>query len=344
MKVTNRSVLFLLLYLGAIFTLAYLFKPYFTFLILGGIIVVLLDPVNRWVRSYIPNRMASSLLMTLLAIVLILIPLGSLVYSIGSQIDTVKGIAQSTNFSEISQGIEDVAGFSVNVEAVVVDGLNRLRGVATHQAPTILGSVTSIILNVFIMFFLIYYGFKEGDRLKRGLLSLLPLDDVYKERLKERAHSVLYGTLYGQLVVSMLQGLLVGGSFWLFGLSGGLLWGFVAAILAFLPLLGTPLVWVPGTVALWTQNQPTAAIVFFVFNAVFTTNIDNVIKPKLIGDRVQMHPLLVLLSILGGLHVFGFIGFIVGPVIAAVCILIISFYVQDFSQASEQAMSDEATR
>jgi predicted PurR-regulated permease PerM len=326
----NRSLLFLILYLGAIFTLAYLFKSYFTFLILGAILVILLDPVNKRVQEYISNRIVSSLLMTFVVILVILIPLGTIAYSIGGQIDTARTFVQNTELTTASDTVNEYLGTSIDFETIALDGLSSLQNVVTRQAPSIIGSFANIIINLFIMFFLIYYGFKEGDKLKESMFSLLPIADGYVDKIKERGHKVLYGTLYGQLVVSIIQGFLTGLSFWLFGLSGYFLWGFVTAIVAFLPLIGTPMVWFPAAVYLWFTSDSTIAVAFLLFNGILTMNIDNVIKPKLIGDEAKMHPLLVLLSILGGLNVFGFIGFIVGPVITAVCILMIQFYVKDF--------------
>ncbi len=330
-RASNRSLLFLILYLGAIFTLAFLFKSYFTFLILGTVLVILLDPVNKKVQEYIPNRIVSSLLMTLVVILVILIPLGTIAYSIGGQIDTARTFVQNTDLDRSSDVVNNYFGTSIDFESIALDGLSSLQSVVTRQAPSIIGSFANIIVNLFIMFFLIYYGFKEGDTLKNSFFSLLPLADEYVDKIKDRGHKVLYGTLYGQLVVSILQGFLTGLSFWLFGLSGYFLWGFVTAIVAFLPLIGTPMVWLPAAIYLWFTGEPSIAIAFLLFNGILTMNIDNVIKPKLIGDEAKMHPLLVLLSILGGLNVFGFIGFIVGPVITAVCILIIEFYVKDFN-------------
>ena len=340
MDVTNRSLFFLLLYLGGLFMLAYLFQDYFTFLILGGVLVILLNPVNTWVQSKIPNKIVASLLMTVFAIVLILLPMGTLLYSLTGQIESVQNLVRSANFSQVETTINAYLGTSIDFAGIAISGLNELRSVATTQAPAIIGSVANIVVNIFIMFFLMYYGFKEGQRLKDGLLSILPLEERYVESLERRGHDVLYGTLYGQLLVSTIQGALAGLAFWAFSLPGALLWGFVTAIIAFVPLLGTPLVWGPASVVLWLRGDPAVAIAFFVFNAVITMNIDNVLKPKLIGDRAQMHPLLVLLSILGGLNVFGFVGFIVGPVIVSLCILVIEFYIKDFTKADLELAGD----
>lgn len=334
MRQQSPSSLFLFLYLGAIFTLAFLFRTYFTFLILGTVIVILMNPVNQWLRGYVSNDILSSLLMTVLVILVILLPLGMITVSLGGQIDTARSFVESTNVTGASELVNDYLGTEIDFEAVAVDSLSQLQGVVTRQAPSIIGSVANILMNLFIMFFLVYYGFKEGDKLRQGFFSLLPLADEYTKKIKERGHKVLYGTLYGQLVVSIVQGALAGFSFWLFGLSSYILWGFITSIVAFLPLIGTPMVWLPAGLYVWFTGQPSIAIAFLVFNGVLTMNIDNVLKPKLIGGEAKMHPLLVLLSILGGLNVFGFIGFIVGPVITAVCILIIEFYVKDFAPGS----------
>jgi predicted PurR-regulated permease PerM len=178
------------------------------------------------------------------------------------------------------------------------------------------------------MFFLIYYAFKEGDSLLTSFMNILQYQKT-KDQILDEANKVLYGVMHGQFLVALIQGGLGGLGFWIFGFPNPIFWGFIMVILAFIPMLGTPLVWLPASLIQLSQGNQFGAIGMLLFGGIVVLNIDNVLKPMIIGKRTGLHPMLVLLGIFGGIQFFGIIGMIIGPVIVALCILIIKFFNQD---------------
>ena len=334
---THKQLFFLLLYLVAIGALVTLFFDYVTFILLGAIIVMALHPVNRRLEAYVGNKVSAAL-MTTLVLVAILLPVYLSILGIVDEVSTVRTFITETNLTAVETMIQSVLGVSVSIEEVVETSRSSLQSYVGTQIPSLLGSVTSGAINIFISLFVVYYGFKDGTTLSRNFINVLPLSDSYKKRLEERGKNVLYGVLYGQLLISFIQGILGGISFWVLGIQGPFFWGFVMTVLSFIPVLGTPLIWGPAGIYLLFSGQVTAGVILLVFNSVVTMNIDNLLKPMIIGEKTQMHPLLVILSIFGGINLFGFIGFVLGPVLVALATLIIQFYLEDFSHSSSQSV------
>ncbi|MGV8168873.1 MAG: AI-2E family transporter [Candidatus Nanoarchaeia archaeon] len=325
----KANYIFIALYVIALVLLFLMFRPYFSYLILGAIIVLFLFPVNLFLRKFIKNKIASSMLMTLLVLVFILVPAAYLGYMITTEATSAYTTIVTTDYSELSQQISSILGFPVDIAGMLVPLSNVLVNYMTDALPNLINSISDLAIKLFLMFFLIYYTFKEGDTLLNGFMNILPISKAHKDQLLDEAHKVLYGVMHGQFLVALIQGFLGGLGFWIFGFPNPVFWGFVMAILAFIPMLGTPLVWLPASLVQLSLGNKFGAIGMLLFGAIIVMNIDNVIKPRLIGTKTGLHPMLVLLGIFGGLQLFGFIGMIIGPVIVAICILIIKFFNQD---------------
>jgi predicted PurR-regulated permease PerM len=327
--VKKSNYFFIALYIAAIIMLFLLFKPYFAFLALGAILAVLLFPLNIYLRKYVKNRIASSLIMTLLVILLIIIPSAYLGYEITKEATSAYNLITSSNYSKISETISRVLGFDFRIEDYILPMSNTLVQNLSNSIPQLIGTITDFTIKLFLMFFLIYYAFKEGDILLANFMNILPISQSHKDQILDEGNVVLYGVLHGQLLVSLIQGALGGLGFWIFGFPNPIFWGFIMAILAFVPMLGTALVWLPASLIQLSLGNNFGAIGMLLYGGIIVMNIDNVLKPLIIGKRTGMHPMLVLLGIFGGIQFFGIIGMIIGPVIVAICILVIKFFNQD---------------
>lgn len=326
----KKSHYFLVLLYGlAILIMFLMFRPFLTFLILGGIIVVAFYPVNTWLRRHIKNSIASSLIMTFIILLLIVIPSFFLVSALADEASAAYSSFLRADFDELSASLSEYLGIDVDLSEQILPLTRTIRDYITGSIFQLLSSLTELLAKLFLMFFLIYYGFKEGDKLVRGFMSLLPISKKHKEALKDETNRVLYGVLYGQILISIIQGVVGGIGFWVFGVPNPVLWGFIMGVLAFIPLLGPFLVWLPASIILFATGDTFNAVGLFLYGALLTSNIDNILRPRIISGKAKMHPLLVLVGILGGISLFGFIGMLIGPVVLAICILIVKFFNKD---------------
>jgi predicted PurR-regulated permease PerM len=208
------------------------------------------------------------------------------------------------------------------VKFYLQDLLGRFASMAIEKTSNVLFSLPSIILQIIITFFILFYLFKDGPELVKKCKDLLPLKRKYKAmvylKLKETTHAVMYGSI----LIAMIQGALGALGFWFFGIKAFVIWGLVMAIFALVPFVGTAIIWIPAGLFLIAKGatQGNTMMVWkgvglLIYGTFIISSADNILKPKLIGDRAGLHPVIVLLGVLGGLSLFGFAGFIIGPLI-----------------------------
>jgi predicted PurR-regulated permease PerM len=186
----------------------------------------------------------------------------------------------------------------------------------SQLSDTTKGTLT-FFFQFFILLYTMFFLLMDGPAILRAILERLPLEDHEKERMHGKFVSVTRATLRGTLVIGLVQGALSGLAFWVVGLDGALFWGTIMAVLSVLPIVGGALVWVPAVIFLAATGQFARAIGLALFCALVVGSIDNLLRPRLVGRDTQMHDLLILFSTLGGIAFFGPVGFIVGPILAA---------------------------
>ena len=156
--------------------------------------------------------------------------------------------------------------------------------------------------------------------------TLIPFAAKERENILKRMVDMIHATIYGGIVVALVQGGLGGLGFLIVGLPSPLFWGMVMAFFAFFPIIGAFLVWVPAVVILFVQGAYLKAVILSVWGTIVVSLSDNFLRPILISGTTQVHTLLLFFGILGGLKVFGFLGFIAGPLIITICLAIIDIY------------------
>ena len=174
-----------------------------------------------------------------------------------------------------------------------------------------------VIVHTALMFYAMYFFLMDGHHLLRRTTAYLPLSPAERSRLIERFTSVSIATIKSTIVIGVVQGVLGGVGFAVAGLPGAVFWGVMLALLSLVPGIGIALVWIPAAVYLLVLGRITPAIVFAAYFTFVVGLVDNLLRPLLVGKDSQVHELMVLLSTLGGLMAFGLVGFIIGPVIAA---------------------------
>jgi predicted PurR-regulated permease PerM len=189
-----------------------------------------------------------------------------------------------------------------------------------------------LVAGFFLTFFTMFYFFRDGPTLVQRLKYFSPLADRDEDELIRRFLAVSRATLKGTLLVAVIKGTLGGLTFWAFGLDAPVLWGVVMMFLSVLPVVGAWLVMYPAAAMLVLGGQVWAGLGVFLIAAVIVGSIDNVLQPILVGRDSGMHELLVFFSMLGGIGIFGLMGFLVGPAIAALFRTLLDIYGTEFNQ------------
>lgn len=310
--------------------------PFLRYIVLAGVLTYTLFPIYRFIlqRSKRPGMSAG--LAVLLALLVMILPTVYLVTELVDQVQGAYTTFQMDNLDQVGDYLTGLTNGEVDFTEMLHAASEQVRQSIVGLAPNIVGSISELLLGLFIMFFVMFYGFREGQIFIRNIKELIPLEGNLKDSLFEEMRTVTQAVLYGQVLTAVIQGGLGGLGLLVFGVPNALFWGAIMMITAFFPVLGTPLIWVPAAVGLIMDGQITRGVLLLVYGATIVMNIDNVLRPRLVSGRTKVHPVLILIGVLGGLRVFGFIGMLVGPLILALLVAFIKFYEQNYVHRKQQ--------
>jgi predicted PurR-regulated permease PerM len=210
-----------------------------------------------------------------------------------------------------------------------LDLQSQLTGFLQQVSQGIGGFVSGSLLTgvqLLLMLCILFYLYRDETVAIQGVRLLMPLSDAEADLVFRRVNDALFATVYGRLAVAFMQGVLGGLMFWWLGLPSPLLWGVVMGLLSVLPYLGSFVIWAPAALLLAGQGQWIKAGVLAGWGAVVIGLADNLVYPIVVGDRLRMHSLVALFSLLGGIAVFGGAGLVLGPVIVAVTIALLEIW------------------
>ena len=318
-NVKQRQYIFLLIILAVTIVLTFLvLKSFLLILALGAVFAVTFQPVMRFFERITKGKSISAFLTTVIVIICIILPLVSVASQILIEAVGLYGRLQSggyTEFATIFENLSQKLPFAVNVEldtqAYIQKGLSLL----VSNLGSLFSNVANIIANLLIFFVVLYYLLKDGQSLRKTAVHHSPLVDTDDELVLGKMGRAVNSVMRGRVLLAVLQGFLAAIGMFIFGVPNPALWGSVTVITALVPGVGTALVVVPAALYLFWKASLGNAIGFLIWGVVLVGMIDNVLGPKLLGKSTQVHPLLILLSVLGGITVFGPLGFLIGPLV-----------------------------
>ncbi|MDD5543839.1 MAG: AI-2E family transporter [Acidobacteriia bacterium] len=318
---------FALTIVAALVLTFFLLRPFFTYLVLAGVLTYFLRPAQRFLLRYLHSRAWGAAILIVLVILLIVLPSFYLAIHLINQVTSAYNSFKDVHsLDRLTSWVQQKTGYEIQVTAYLLKLLANVRDFLLQAAPNVLGSLAELVLGLFVMFFVMYYALQQPGGVARKLAHLIPLEPGLKDQMIEEIHSVLEGVLYGQVITAIVQGFLGGLGFLVFGVPNAIFWGVMMMILSFIPFVGTPVVWVPAGIALIIDGRLWHGVGLLAFSALVVANVDNVLKPRLISGRSNIHPAVVMIGVLGGLKLFGFIGLIIGPLVLALLIRLVEFY------------------
>lgn len=332
---------FLALFLISCLLLGWLLWPFFSVIVLAVVITGVFNPVYRMLNRKL-NPTLSSLITCVIIFFVLFIPVSGFVGILANEAYdlylTAKGAVLSKPIKELlenSKIVDQINDILMNF-GVKLSGDELNKGVAEfgrslglflyQQATSMTANIFNFVANFFFMLLIVFYLLIDNQRLVSFIVGLSPLPDDQDEKLIQKFKDMGGAILLGNGLGGLIQGTLGGIVFASFGFRSPFLWGVIMAVLAFLPILGVGAVFLPAALYLILQGRLAAGIFFIVFYVLLSGGIEYLFKPKLVGKRVQMHTLLVFLSIIGGLKLFGILGIIYGPLVVTAFLTLTDIY------------------
>ncbi|AQG79452.1 AI-2E family transporter [Spirosoma montaniterrae] len=237
---------------------------------------------------------------------------------------------------------EDLTGFKItspqNIRQIVQQGASY----ASRLLPSVAGGLLDFIIIIGLMFFTMYFMFVQNEAFHNGLQKYLPFKRDTQRELGESLKNNVNANVLGQGLVSLVQGILTGLTLWIFGVPDPAFWGVVAFFLAFIPVLGTPLVWGPAALIQLSQGNTGQGVGILLVGAIVITNIDNLLRIMLARRMGDIHPLVTLAGIVLGVPIFGILGLVIGPLLVSYFIVLMGVFERENRQQRDEVARDEA--
>ncbi len=332
---------FLLILLVGVLVLTFLIvQPFLLTVILAGIFAITLYPIYKKVLPVFHNKKTLASLATVtVTVVCMIVPLLLVATQIFKEsVDLYSSVARGEGSRNLIMSAINGTGrvfetfipgsssffstFSENIDVYLKQTLSWL----IDHLGNLLSGVSVWILDLFIFFVSLYYFIRDGDKLVKSLIKLSPLDKEDMKTIFKRIHLAVNTVIKGNLLIALIQGTLTAIGFGIFGVPNALLWGAVAVITALIPGIGTGIIILPGILYLFITNSIVGTVGLTIWGVVIVGLVDNLLRPKLVGDALSLHPLLILLSIIGGLFLFGPIGLFLGPIVMSLLFAFLDTY------------------
>lgn len=316
---------------GIVITLIFLtflvLKPILLSIIMGIILAVVFLPVYKYSLTYTKNKNLNAALICLILILLIFLPIIFLTPIIIEQSFEVYVASQQIDLTNVLVNIFPTVSedFSAEIGSVLNTFLSKSANSFVNSFSDLILNLPTFLLQLFIVFSTFFFVLRDMEGLTKYVRSLLPFSEQIENKLFKSSKDITLSVIYGQIFIGALQGLIVGIGFFIFNVPNFLFVTLLAILAGVFPIIGTTIVWLPVMIFLFIAGNNFQAIGVASFGIVASL-IDNIIRPILVSKRARMHPLLILIGMIGGLFLFGVLGFILGPLVIAYVLIILEIY------------------
>lgn len=346
----NRSHLLAVAFFGAFLFLLYqmagLLAPFSAALLWAAIITLALYPLYKRVLRLVKNRAGlAALIMTAFTLLLVVGPALTLLAVCATQaVDLYQLVSQgvqsgkflelwnstSASFAERLQTVPFLSG--LDMKALAMKGIGEISSSLAGQIGPLLRFSLVVTIDLVVMLISVFFFFRDGEAYYQSVMDMLPFSSTHKESMSRRVHDTFMAVINGVFLIALLQGLMTGIGFALFGIPFSVFWGLIAAGLALLPIGGAALVWVPGAFFLFLTGSKIGSVAFFAWGLILVSTPDNFLKPLLIGKKAGLPAFFLFIGILGGLKVYGMLGILFGPLVVTLLFVFVQIYREEYGE------------
>jgi len=351
------GVIFIVLFL----VVCRLLTPFFTALLWSILLYILFNPLHRrLIKKLDFDTRKGKILRSFWAIVFalgtmafIFIPLSLMASIFLRQIMDFGRYARDTLnqrpeylhdiFEKISVFIRDVSAGQIKITSDDIN--NQLKAIISNEllgnkqmvflSGNIVRILGALMINMLVMVFSLFFLYADGPYLSRLFLRAIPIRTEYISALTKKIMDITRNLFFGYIIVSLLQAVVAFIIFTIFKINGSLVLAVMTFLFVFIPVFGGTVVYIPLSIMKILNGDIAGGVVFFIVSAVFISGIDNVLRPIFLRDRIQLHPLIIFFAILGGLAVFGFNGFILGPVLVILFLTVLDLFLTEHKIGSQ---------
>lgn len=325
--------------IGIFVILSYLLLAPFIYYLIGAVVLVYISyPLYQRIEDAVRNDSVAAFLAIILLLLVAVIPTLFTAQRVVSQgRSALVGVGTSTtaviDTAELEQTVLELTGETVDIEKAIRDAFVEAGRIVSGSAPGLISTVFDTLIGISLMGLTMYYLFKEGPALLDRVKELTPLSGEREEKLLTALDEMAEAVLLGHLLTAAAQGIIAGIGLWAVGIPNVVFWTFAMIILGLIPLVGTLPVW--GGAALYLvfiTGETAAGVGLAIYGLVVVGVTDNLVRAKLVGAHGTIHPLLVIIGVIGGISLFGMLGVVLGPLVLGFLVILLELYKADFAE------------
>lgn len=321
--------------------------PFLTSILSGAILAFVFYPLYNWMQKHIRYKSVAAFITAVIIVLIVTIPAVIIIKNATAEShylylrlkqQVFTGQLIDTHCYEdgfVCKFVNDINGLlrEDSIRSYLLNLLNDVLTFVTKKVSSFIFTLPALVIHLVVVLFTTYYMLKDGAEIIQRVAKVAPLKVHHQEEIVKQFGDVTYAVIYGSFVVALVQGTLGAFGFWLFGINNFIWWAIVMTFFALIPFIGTWVVWLPASLFLGITGYVQADTVLvwkgiglFFFGLLIISTIDNILKPVIVAGRARVHPLLIVIGILGGLFAFGLIGIIIGPIVLALFQTLLEIY------------------
>jgi predicted PurR-regulated permease PerM len=326
------------LFYGVVLLLVYLvyrvFEPFLVPLGWAAVFAVIFYSLNKRLEQRSGRNLSASLTTAGVTLILIVPVLLLMTLFVREGIDAARDAQASMAAGEYGWlnrawgwiGAHIAAQGAVDLPGLVRQGASRLGEYLASGFGAVLRDIVLFLFELFVMLFALFYFLRDGEAIMERIRLLLPFEEAIRERMLAEARDLIFASVTTSLIIAAVQGVICGGAFAIVGVGSPVFWGVVMAFLSLLPVVGAWPVWIPAAIWLLSTGHSVRALLLIGICGGLGSTIDNILRPVLLGGRSSLNGLLVFISVLGGIAVFGVLGVVLGPIVVATAVGVLDVY------------------
>ncbi|PIN76345.1 hypothetical protein COV17_02890 [Candidatus Woesearchaeota archaeon CG10_big_fil_rev_8_21_14_0_10_36_11] len=320
----------------------FVIKPFGLAIFIGALLAYMSSPLYQILQKKFKNKTIPALIVCLVVLLVFGILSGLFVNTLVRESFSLFALGKQRLATGLFTGCENSFcqtlhefGRDQDVQYHIQQTLKAVTNWVINKGSNFLINIPRMLLNVFVVFFTMFYFLRDGNKIIAKLNDFLSMNKKKYSFVIHRMKEILHGVVYGYLIVAFIQGALGALGFFIFGVPSPLFWGVVMGLAALIPFLGTWLVWLPASLIIFLDGmfQDSTSLILkgiglFAYSLIFVSTIDNFLRPKMMGEKTKTHPAIIMLGIFGGILVFGSVGVILGPIILALTFVFLDIYIK----------------
>ncbi len=323
-----KKIIVILLILALTILAFFIVRPVLLSVIAGLILAYIFNPVYSFVISKVKSRNISASICLLIAIIIIVIPAW---FVIPLAVDNVFGLFRSSTQFDVRDVLTTIfpsssEEFITQIALTINSGVSRISSSILNRLLDLLINSATILLHLFIVGFIFFFSLRDRALLKDFMLNISPISKRQEGVLVKQFKDITEAIVYGQVIIGLVQGLVAGLGFILFGIDNAFVLTVLAIVFSVIPIVGPGIVWIPVTIFLFAAGTPLIATGYLLYNLFVTSTIDNFLRIYIVARKSDVSQAVILTGMIGGLLVFGILGLILGPLILAYFITLLRIY------------------